>query len=377
MKFNIERHLLAKTENVAFLSIKDDAKLPIKGYAIPQGGIDAPILNEELVKGIKDRTAEESLTLSSLANGMIYIIGIDSNFKYNEEYKKFLYAFDERIEEYIGYMGVKKANEKDLTDALIYFKALITLNKNNINGLYNYALVCQDIGKINEKNKEEELMNDYLLEALDKLETIVDIEPEFGLGYYQLGYHYYNQKQYIKTKITWEQALKCELDENTAMEVKNELKKIEDKVDYEEGYNLVLQGSAEEGLEKLLPLKDEYPDWWNLLFFIGLAYRQLGDINEAIKYFEKILMLNPAQIDSIVEIGLCYAATGNLEKSIEEFKRALEIKEDPEVMCNLGMAYLETGNLDEAKFYIENAFTLNPEDEVTIACLNELKKYEK
>ncbi|MEJ8554043.1 tetratricopeptide repeat protein [Tepidibacter sp. Z1-5] len=377
MKFNIEKHLLLKTENLAFLSIKEDAKLPLKGYSIPKGGIEAPILNEELVKGIKDRTAEEALTLSSLANGMIYIIGIDSNFRYNEEYKKFLYSFDERIEEYIGYMGVKKANEKELTDALIYFKALITLNKDNINGLYNYALVCQDIAKIHEKNKEEELMNDFLLEALDKLETIVDIESNFGLAYYQLGYHYYNQKQYIKTKITWEQALKCELDENSVMEIKSELKKIEDKVDYEEGYNLVLQGNAEEGLEKLLPLKDEYPDWWNLLFFIGLAYRQLGNINESIQHFEKILILNPTQMDTIVEIGLCYAAIGNLEKSIEEFKKALEIKEDPEVMCNLGMAYLETGNLNEATFYIEKAFALNPQDEVTIACLNELKKYEK
>ncbi|CAH2212404.1 tetratricopeptide repeat protein [Tepidibacter aestuarii] len=377
MKFNIEKHLLVKTENLAFLSIKEDAKLPLKGYTIPTGGIDVPILNEELVKGIKDRSAEESLTLSSLSNGMIYIIGIDSNFRYNGEYKKFLYAFDERIEEYIGYMGVKKANEKELTDALIYFKALITLNKDNIDGIYNYALVCQDIAKIHEKNKEEELMNDFLLEALDKLETIVEIDPNFGIAYYQLGYHYYNQKQYIKTRITWEQALKCELDENIVMEIKNELKKIEDKVDYEEGYNLVLQGNAQEGLEKLLPLKEEYPDWWNLLFFIGLAYRQLGDINESIKYFEKILILNPTQVDTIVEIGLCYAMTGNLEKSIEEFKKALDIKEDPEVMCNLGMAYLETGNLDEARFYIEKAFTLNPDDEVTVACLNELKKYEK
>ncbi|WP_099188612.1 tetratricopeptide repeat protein [Tepidibacter mesophilus] len=375
MKFKIEKHLLIKTENLAFLSIKEDAKLPLKGYAIPSGGVDVPILNEELVKGIKDKSAEEALTLSSLANGMVYIIGVDSNFKYNEEYKRFLYAFDDRIEEYIGYMGVKKANEKELTDALIYFKSLITLNKDNINGIYNYALVCQDVAKIHEKNKEEKLMNDFLLEALDKLETIVDIEPDFGLAYYHLGYHYYNQKQYIKTKITWEQALECELDENTVMEIKNELKKIEDKVDYEEGYNLVLQGNAQEGIEKLLPLKDEYPDWWNLLFFIGLGYRQLGNINESIQYFEKILILNPTQIDTIVEIGLCYAATGNLEKSIEEFKKALEIKEDPEVMCNLGMAYLETGNLDEARFYIEKAFTLNPDDEVTLVCLNELKKF--
>ncbi|SHJ61838.1 tetratricopeptide repeat protein [Tepidibacter formicigenes] len=377
MKFRIENYIFNKTENIAFLTIKEDADLHLKGYKIPKGGIDVPILNEELVKGIKERSAENNLTLVSIANGMIYIIGIDSKFKYNEEYKKFLYEFDEKIEDYIGYMGVKKANEKELTEALIYFKSLITLNPNNVNGLYNYALVCQDIAKIHEKNKEEKKMNDFLLEALDKLETIIDIYPEFTLAYYQLGYHYYNQKQYIKAKLTWEEAIELGLDEDREMELKNELKKMEHKVDYEEGYNLVLRGQAEEGLEKLLPLMDEYSDWWNLLFFIGLAYRQLNNVDEAIKYFEKILILNPRQVDTIVEIGLCYAMVGNLKDSVEQFKRALDIKEDPEVMCNLGMAYLQMGDIDEAKKHIEKAYSLNPEDEVTIACINELKKYEK
>ncbi|SHH24597.1 tetratricopeptide repeat protein [Tepidibacter thalassicus] len=377
MKFRIENYIFKKTENIAFLTIKEDADIPLRGYKIPKGGIDFPILNEELVKSIKERDAENNLTLASFARGMIYIIGIDSNFKYNDEYKKFLYEFDSKIEDYIGYMGVKKANEKEFTDALIYFKSLITLNPNNVNGLYNYALVCQDIAKIHEKNQEEKKMNDFLLEALDKLETIIDIYPEFALAYYQLGYHYYNQKQYIKAKLTWEEAIKFGLDEDREIELKNELKKIEYKVDYEYGYNLVLQGQAERGLEKLLPLMDEYSDWWNLLFFIGLAYRQLNNVDEAIKYFEKILILNPNQVDTIVEIGLCYAMIGDLKSSIEQFEKALNLKEDSEIMCNLGMAYLQLGDIDNAKKYIQKAYDLNSDDEVTIACMNELKKYEK
>ena len=39
-------------------------------------------------------------------------------------------------------------------------------------------------------------MNDFLVEALKKLEIIIDLDEEFALAYYQLGYHYYNQGQY-------------------------------------------------------------------------------------------------------------------------------------------------------------------------------------
>ena len=55
--------------------------------------------------------------------------------------------------------------------------------------------------------------------------------------------------------------------------------------------------------------------------------------------------------------------------------KAAKIKEDPEILCNLGMAYLNTGNIDDAIYYIERAYELNPEDEITIACMRELDNY--
>ena len=54
---------------------------------------------------------------------------------------------------------------------------------------------------------------------------------------------------------------------------------------------------------------------------------------------------------------------------------AAKLKEDPEILCNLGMAYLNVGNFDDANYYIERAYELNPEDEVTVACKRELAKY--
>ena len=66
------------------------------------------------------------------------------------------------------------------------------------------------------------------------------------------------------------------------------------------------------------------------------------------------------------------AYKNNLDKAIEYFEQAAKIKEDPEILCNLGMAYLNNGDIDDATYYIERAYELNPQDEITIACLREL-----
>ena len=99
------------------------------------------------------------------------------------------------------------------------------------------------------------------------------------------------------------------------------------------------------------------------------------EIEEAKAYFERILILKPHQVDTMVELGLCEAASYNLEKAIEHFSTAAKIKEDPEILCNLGMAYLNNGELDEAIYYVERAYELNPEDEITVACMRELDNY--
>ena len=315
----------------------------------------------------------------SIADGMIFIMGIDSKFKYNEEYKKFLEAFRLKVnldlKAYMGYMSKKYFDIGELTDSLIYLKAMITMYPNDIEGLYHYSIVCQEIAKQEQKAMDNDAMNAYLLDALSKLELIIQIDESFSLAYYHLGYHYYNQGQYIKAKVIWEEAIKLGIEEELVREIQDNIGKMDFKVQYEEGYSLVFQGRNEEGLEKLLPLEDEHSDWWNLLFMIGLAYKNMNEIEEAKKYFEKILIIKPNQVDTLVELGLCEAGSFNMEKAIEYFETAAKIKEDPEILCNLGMAYLNNNELDDAIYYIERAYELDPQDEVTIACLRELDKY--
>ena len=379
MNFRIEKYLLKKADELAFITIKNDGDFKLEGYKLPNQGLDVPIKNEVLVKGIKENTAQEGINSMSIADAMIYIMGIDSSFKYNDGYKKFLDALEKNINldirAYMGYMSRKYFEIGESTDSLIYLKALISQYPDDIEGMYHYAIVCQELAQQYQKDSDNEGMNNFLLEALDKLERVIALDESFALAYYHLGYHYYNQGQYIKAKVIWEEALNLGLDADTVAEIQDNIGKMDFKVQYEEGYSLVFQGRSEEALEKLLPLEAEHSDWWNLLFMIGLAYKHMNEIEEAKAYFERILILKPHQVDTMVELGLCEAASYNLEKAIEHFSTAAKIKEDPEILCNLGMAYLNNGELDDAIYYVERAYELNPEDEITVACMRELDNY--
>ena len=97
MKFRIDKYLLSKTEELAFITVKEDAEFKLEGYTLPKDGLNVPIKNEVLVKGIKENTAQEGLNSMSIADAMIYIIGIDPQFRYNDEYKKFLKALEKNV----------------------------------------------------------------------------------------------------------------------------------------------------------------------------------------------------------------------------------------------------------------------------------------
>ncbi|MCG4734795.1 hypothetical protein L0M92_14415, partial [Casaltella massiliensis] len=78
--------------------------------------------NDVLVKGIKTNIAQDGLSSMFIADAMIYIMGIDRNFKYNDEYKKFLKAIEENLDldlkAYMGYMSRKYFEVGDYTDSL-------------------------------------------------------------------------------------------------------------------------------------------------------------------------------------------------------------------------------------------------------------------
>lgn len=377
MKNRLDKYVLDKAEELVFITIDKSEDLGLIGYEVPKEGIKIPIKSNVLVKSIKDNKAQEEINIMSMIDAMIYLEGIDPDFIYNVEYDDLIETFARKSNfdymDYMGYMSNQAYSKGEIRDALVYMRAYLRMEPDDIMGLYQYAIICQELSLRYQKDEDVKAMNDFLLEALASLEKIIGLDDSFALAYYQLGFHYSNQNQFVKAKLTWDRALDLGLDDETRIDIMENLAKIDHKVRYEHAYNLVFQGKAEEGLQDLLDLESQYPDWWNLLFIISLAYKSLGDLGQAKSYLEKILITRPTQVDTLVEMALCLAQEANMTGAIDYLTRAAKLKkDDPEILCNLGMAYLHNGEEDEARYYIERAYEIDPTDEVTQACMRTL-----
>lgn len=377
MKNRLDKYVLDKAEELVFITIDKSEDLGLIGYEVPKEGIKIPIKSNVLVKSIKDNKAQEEINMMSMIDAMIYLEGIDPDFIYNVEYDDLIETFARKSNfdymDYMGYMSNQAYSKGEIRDALVYIRAYLRMEPDDIMGLYQYAIICQELSLRYQKDEDVKAMNDFLLEALASLEKIIGLDDSFALAYYQLGFHYSNQSQFVKAKLTWDRALDLGLDDKTRTDIMENLAKIDHKVRYEHAYNLVFQGKAEEGLQDLLDLESQYPDWWNLLFIISLAYKSLGDLGQAKSYLEKILITRPTQVDTLVEMALCLAQEANMPGAIDYLTRAAKLKkDDPEILCNLGMAYLHNGEEDEARYYIERAYEIDPTDEVTQACIRTL-----
>lgn len=377
MKNRLDKYVLDKAEELVFITIDKSEDLGLIGYEVPKEGIKIPIKSNVLVKSIKDNKAQEEINMMSMIDAMIYLEGIDPDFIYNVEYDDLIETFARKSNfdymDYMGYMSNQAYSKGEIRDALVYIRAYLRMEPDDIMGLYQYAIICQELSLRYQKDEDVKAMNDFLLEALASLEKIIGLDDSFALAYYQLGFHYSNQNQFVKAKLTWDRALDLGLDDETRTDIMENLAKIDHKVRYEHAYNLVFQGKAEEGLQDLLDLESQYPDWWNLLFIISLAYKSLGDLGQAKSYLEKILITRPTQVDTLVEMALCLAQEANMTGAIDYLTRAAKLKkDDPEILCNLGMAYLHNGEEDEARYYIGRAYEIDPTDEVTQACMRTL-----
>src|SRR5699024_7883711 len=143
-----------------------------------------------------------------LIDGIIYTLGTDLDFKHKNEYIEILYHYDSKIEDYILYKGFEFIEKDNYDAAAVYFRALTNINSRNVNGVFNYALSLENLGKkfIDAGFQDEGKL--FLMESTKQLEIILDIASDFPLAYYKLGYHYKYYGQFLKANLMWRKYLK-------------------------------------------------------------------------------------------------------------------------------------------------------------------------
>lgn len=86
-----------------------------------------------------------------------------------------------------------------------------------------------------------------------------------------------------------------------------------------------------------------------LYFILGDIHREMGENQEAIRYYEKGIAINPASHKYFMEAGLLYADSGDMKKAEKMLKKAVNLEPGYYLYhYNLGVFYKSQGRLEDA-----------------------------
>ena len=100
-------------------------------------------------------------------------------------------------------------------------------------------------------------------------------------------------------------------------------------------------------------------------FDLGLAYKEMGLYDDAIKAFDKVIASPTREVQSRLMVGLCYRARGDLADAVHHFKAGLHAstiteRERQTLLYEIGATYASLGDLNEAAYYLEMVVKRDP-----------------
>ena len=170
-------------------------------------------------------------------------------------------------------------------------------------------------------------------------------------------------------KIIYQYLLNCYLVLNDTPNVLKTAKILEEQFDLpEENYNSIgiyyaaALESHEEALryfEKAIALQPEYIDAIGNKAFLFMC---MGQNEPAIEFFNRVLALEPASAYAYSNRGLAKMKSGNVDDGLKDIQTALNLdQKEAYAHRNMGIYHLEMNNHQQALKNFEQAFDLNPD----------------
>lgn len=317
--------------------------------------LDNDILYIPLSIGYISESITKEISMSQIPvykfiEGMFYVLGADSKFKYNEDYKKILTAIADS-EKCIKNAVANAVKNNNLIDGFIYLNGMIKLWQKE--EYYEKLFIVGDEIRKRDKDFEEIFLN-----CIDECKIVF---PEFPTLYLYKAICMRDNGEYdsalIEINEYFNKGGECN---DFAQEV---LSEISDITDYNKGKELILT-EPQKALEKLLPLMEKFEQDPLLYYYVGLAYRKIENFEKAIYYLNESLALDSAIVETVNELGINYASIGDFESALKYFRKAFEATRDVEICTNIIMCYINLNKLEEAKLHLDIALKLDENDEI-------------
>ncbi|MCD8511438.1 MAG: tetratricopeptide repeat protein [Bacillus sp. (in: Bacteria)] len=110
------------------------------------------------------------------------------------------------------------------------------------------------------------------------------------------------------------------------------------------------QGLEEVAEQKLLSGEKAAPNEPILLYALGEFYLSRGEYQQSIPYFKKVMyekkVVDEAGLNPFLQIAEAYGATGQFEDALINYRKGLEIGEDPNGLFGYGYTALQMGEFE-------------------------------
>ena len=126
---------------------------------------------------------------------------------------------------------------------------------------------------------------------------------------------------------------------------------------------LYSNGQMQEALDAIDTLTKDYPNEPLLYNISGVCYKAIGQLDAAVKSFEKVLAIKPDYIEVNYNLGVTLKELGRLEDAVKSYEKAVALKPDyADAHYNLGNTLKELGQSAAAVKSYEKALAVNPDD---------------
>ncbi len=128
----------------------------------------------------------------------------------------------------------------------------------------------------------------------------------------------------------------------------------------EHAIDLHKKGRVKEALNIYLQLKEKLTNNPKVLFKIGVAYFQTGNMDEAVKYFKMVTKINDSDFNAFNNMGGALATIGKYYDAIDAFQKTIKLKPDySDAYSNIGNCYLYLKNHQNSIDNFRKAIELN------------------
>ena len=113
---------------------------------------------------------------------------------------------------------------------------------------------------------------------------------------------------------------------------------------------LYSNGQIQEALDSVDVLTKDHPKEPLLYNISGACYKAIGQLDAAVKSFEKALAIKPDYTEVNYNLGLTFQELGQLDAAVKCYEKAIDVNPDhAEAHNNLGVTLKELGQLDAAE----------------------------